>query len=66
MTTWLHRVVVNACLDRMRAAKIRRLEALPDDVEDRGTLVARPPSIVGVNSSRPQPTVTNRSTRHIC
>lgn len=40
VTTWLHRVVVNACLDRMRAAKIRRLEALPDDVEDRGTLVA--------------------------
>ncbi|MCF6378481.1 RNA polymerase sigma factor SigM [Nocardioides KLBMP 9356] len=40
VTTWLHRVVVNACLDRIRAAKIRRLDALPDDVEDRGTLVA--------------------------
>ena len=40
VTTWLHRVVVNACLDRIRAAKIRRFEALPDDVEDRGTLVA--------------------------
>ncbi|UFN42993.1 RNA polymerase sigma factor SigM [Nocardioides okcheonensis] len=40
VTTWLHRVVVNACLDRIRAAKIRRLEALPDDVEDRGSLVA--------------------------
>ena len=40
VTTWLHRVVVTACLDRLRAAKIRRLEALPDDVEDRGTLVA--------------------------
>lgn len=40
VTTWLHRVVVNACLDRIRAAKIRRLEAMPDDVEDRGTLVA--------------------------
>jgi RNA polymerase sigma-70 factor (ECF subfamily) len=40
VTTWLHRVLVNACLDRIRAAKIRRLEALPDDVEDRGTLVA--------------------------
>ena len=25
VTTWLHRVVVNACLDRIRAAKIRRL-----------------------------------------
>lgn len=40
VTTWLHRVVVNACLDRLRAAKVRRTEALPDDVEDRGTLVA--------------------------
>ena len=40
VTTWLHRVVVNACLDRIRAAKIRRFESLPDDVEDRGTLVA--------------------------
>ncbi|WP_416954941.1 RNA polymerase sigma factor SigM [Nocardioides sp. T5] len=40
VTTWLHRVVVNACLDRIRASKIRRLEALPDDVEDRGTVVA--------------------------
>ena len=40
VTTWLHRVVVNACLDRLRAAKIRRTDALPEDVEDRGTLVA--------------------------
>ena len=31
VTTWLHRVVVNACLDRLRAAKVRRTEALPDD-----------------------------------
>lgn len=36
VTTWLHRVVVNACLDRIRAAKVRRAEALPDDVEERG------------------------------
>lgn len=40
VTTWLHRVVVNACLDRLRAAKIRRFDTLPDDVEDRGTVVA--------------------------
>ena len=40
VTTWLHRVVVNACLDRLRAAKIRRFDALPDDVDDRGTVVA--------------------------
>ena len=35
VTTWLHRVVVNACLDRLRAAKVRRTEALPDDVDER-------------------------------
>ncbi|MCD6639527.1 MAG: RNA polymerase sigma factor SigM [Nocardioides sp.] len=40
VTTWLHRVVVNACLDRIRAAKVRRTEAMRDDVDDRGTLVA--------------------------
>jgi RNA polymerase sigma-70 factor (ECF subfamily) len=36
VTTWLHRVVVNACLDRLRAAKVRRAEALPDDLDSRG------------------------------
>ena len=43
VTTWLHRVVVNACLDRIRAAKVRAADALPDDLEeraDRGALVA--------------------------
>ncbi|MFB9315417.1 RNA polymerase sigma factor SigM [Nocardioides plantarum] len=43
VTTWLHRVVVNACLDRLRAAKVRRAEALPDDLEEyggRGSLVS--------------------------
>jgi RNA polymerase sigma-70 factor, ECF subfamily len=34
VSTWLHRIVVNACLDRMRQHKIRRTEPLPDD-EDR-------------------------------
>ena len=34
VTTWLHRVVVNACLDRMRAAKVRAADALPDDLEE--------------------------------
>jgi len=43
VTTWLHRVVVNACLDRLRAAKVRRTDALPDDLEeyrDRGSLAS--------------------------
>jgi RNA polymerase sigma-70 factor, ECF subfamily len=37
VTTWLHRVVVNACLDRLRAAKVRRADALPDDLEEQGS-----------------------------
>ena len=42
VTTWLHRVVVNACLDRLRAAKVRRAEPLPEDLDEfgnRGSLV---------------------------
>lgn len=35
VTTWLHRVVVNACLDRLRANKVRAADALPDDLEER-------------------------------
>ena len=35
VTTWLHRVMVNACLDRLRAMRVRRADALPDDLEDR-------------------------------
>ncbi|HYP44011.1 MAG TPA: RNA polymerase sigma factor SigM [Propionibacteriaceae bacterium] len=31
VTTWLHRVVVNACLDRIRAGKLRAVEPLPDE-----------------------------------
>jgi RNA polymerase sigma-70 factor (ECF subfamily) len=34
VTTWLHRVVVNACLDRLRAAKVRRAEPLPEDLDE--------------------------------
>ena len=43
VTTWLHRVVVNACLDRMRASRVRAADALPDDLEERagrGALVS--------------------------
>ncbi len=43
VTTWLHRVVVNACLDRLRAAKVRRADALPDDLDEgsgRGSLAS--------------------------
>lgn len=38
--TWLHRIVVNASLDRIRRNKVRRTEPLPDDV-DRSDLLSR-------------------------
>jgi RNA polymerase sigma-70 factor (ECF subfamily) len=31
VTTWLHRVVVNACLDRVRRNKVRQTVPMPDD-----------------------------------
>lgn len=31
VTTWLHRIVVNACLDRARRARVRRTVPLPVD-----------------------------------
>jgi RNA polymerase sigma-70 factor (ECF subfamily) len=34
VTTWLHRIVVNACLDRLRRSKVRRTEVLPDQLPD--------------------------------
>ncbi len=41
VTTWLHRVVVNACLDRHRRRKVRATVPLPDDADggDRRGLV---------------------------
>jgi RNA polymerase sigma-70 factor, ECF subfamily len=42
VTTWLHRVVVNACLDRLRRAKVRATDPLPDDLDRVGGLGAEP------------------------
>jgi RNA polymerase sigma-70 factor (ECF subfamily) len=42
VTTWLHRIVVNACLDRMRRRRTRPTEALPED-EDRAAELAFEP-----------------------
>jgi RNA polymerase sigma-70 factor (ECF subfamily) len=36
VTTWLHRIVVNACLDRLRRRAVRPAVPLPDDEGDRG------------------------------
>ncbi|MFL6155670.1 MAG: RNA polymerase sigma factor SigM [Marmoricola sp.] len=34
VTTWLHRIVVNASLDRLRRNKVRAAAPLPDDLEE--------------------------------
>ena len=33
VTTWLHRVVVNACLDRLRTMRSRETDPLPEDLD---------------------------------
>ncbi|QNN54433.1 RNA polymerase sigma factor SigM [Nocardioides mesophilus] len=33
VTTWLHRIVVNACLDRLRRRKVRLADPLPEDLD---------------------------------
>jgi RNA polymerase sigma-70 factor (ECF subfamily) len=43
VTTWLHRIVVNASLDRLRRNKVRLAQPLPDDLEEyagRGAVLA--------------------------
>ncbi len=35
VTTWLHRIVVNACLDRLRRRRVRMADPLPDDLDER-------------------------------
>lgn len=43
VTTWLHRIVVNASLDRLRRRSVRSAAPLPDDNEDLpGRVVADP------------------------
>jgi RNA polymerase sigma-70 factor, ECF subfamily len=42
VTTWLHRVVVNACLDRLRSLKARAADALPEDLDRTPRLGAHP------------------------
>jgi RNA polymerase sigma-70 factor (ECF subfamily) len=43
VTTWMHRIVVNASLDRLRRNKVRAARPLPDDLEEyagRGAVLA--------------------------
>jgi RNA polymerase sigma-70 factor, ECF subfamily len=53
VTTWLHRVVVNACLDRIRRRAVRAADPLPDD--DRAGELAvdrRPPDPAELHEQR--------------
>lgn len=46
-TTWMHRIVVNACLDRVRRRKARPAEPLPEDedrMEELGETIAQDPA----------------------
>ncbi len=67
VTTWLHRVVVNACLDRMRVSRVRRAEPLPEDLaEYSGHSGRQPPgSLVagGAAPSDPQDAAQSRERR---
>ncbi|HZJ05980.1 MAG TPA: RNA polymerase sigma factor SigM [Nocardioidaceae bacterium] len=50
VTTWLHRIVVNACLDRLRRAKVRFAQPLPDEPAayiDGGSLATGTPRSTG-------------------
>lgn len=38
VTTWLHRIVVNACLDRIRRRKVRLADPLPEDLDEHAGL----------------------------
>jgi RNA polymerase sigma-70 factor (ECF subfamily) len=38
VTTWMHRIVVNACLDRMRRRRAHPTDPLPDDEDRLGAL----------------------------
>ena len=39
VTTWLHRIVINACMDVFRRRKARPTESLPDDATDSSAYV---------------------------
>jgi RNA polymerase sigma factor (sigma-70 family) len=41
VTTWLHRIVVNSCLDRIRRRKAKPTDPLPDDQDHRAERAGR-------------------------
>jgi RNA polymerase sigma-70 factor, ECF subfamily len=55
VTTWLHRIVVNACLDRHRRRAVRRTEPLQEDSDEPTPVGASPvadPADVAVDHDR--------------
>jgi RNA polymerase sigma-70 factor (ECF subfamily) len=51
VTTWLHRVVVNACLDRLRRRTVRTADGLPEDLGESAARSLPPTSTGGPRSS---------------
>ena len=47
VTTWLHRVVVNACLDRLRSRRLRTADPLPEDLEEYAARSSRSSAVTG-------------------
>jgi RNA polymerase sigma-70 factor, ECF subfamily len=54
VTTWLHRIVVNACLDRLRSLKVRATETLPEDLDSSPQLAGEPADPVEAEQDRAQ------------
>lgn len=52
VTTWLHRVVVNACLDRVRRRAVRATDPLPEDDRAAELAAVRPPDPAEVQERR--------------
>ncbi|MGI8900776.1 MAG: RNA polymerase sigma factor SigM [Nocardioides sp.] len=42
VTTWLHRIVVNSCLDRLRRRKVRLADPLPEDFDEQARALRDP------------------------
>ena len=49
VTTWLHRIVVNACLDRVRRRAARPADPLPEHDACRPAATPSPPAITGLD-----------------
>ncbi|WP_110180829.1 RNA polymerase sigma factor SigM [Nocardioides solisilvae] len=63
VTTWLHRVVVNACLDRLRAAKVRAADPLPDDLDQRRPAAGGPAAGASAQPADPADVVVGHERR---